>query len=139
MSVIQSVTSLTGAEARAVRGEFRAAARERVIQRLDQDGSGGISRQEFARALQNLPRAGRSDRAGILVAQLDADGDGQVSAGELDRAFSRHDAARRAGGMPEPASALLDVLQSAGSPNGGLAQRQQRAVAQYAQAARRTG
>ncbi len=139
MSMIPAATSPTGAEARAVRSEFRAASRERMIQRLDQDGSGGVSRQEFARVLQNLPGGGNTDRAGIIVTQLDADGDGQVSAGELDRAFARRDAARRAGGMEEPATAALDLIERAASPNGGLAQTQHRAAAQYAQASRRIG
>lgn len=139
MSVIQSVTTPVGAEARAVRSEARAAARERMIQTLDRDGSGGISRQEFARALQNLPGSGNTDRAGTIVAQLDADGDGQVSASELDRAVSRRDLARRAGGTPEPATAVLDLLDGATSPIGGPAQTPQRAAAQYAQASRRAG
>ena len=96
MSAIQSVNIPTSAEGRGLRMEQRAALRERLFQRLDTDGSGGVSRQEFATARQNLPGAGQSrgmagaaDRIGALLTRLDGDGDGQVSRAKLDAAMAR--------------------------------------------------
>jgi Ca2+-binding EF-hand superfamily protein len=148
MSAIQSLAVPAGTETRAVRAEQRAAMRERLFQRLDRDGSGGISRQEFSRALQNLPGGGSSagaatgaqDRTAAIMTRLDTDGDGQVSAGELDAALNRRDApgAARGGGAAAP-DTLGDLL----AQQTGLARRHHGhgvdAAAHYARAATRSG
>jgi len=147
MSAIQSLAVPAGTETRAVRAEQRAAMRERLFQRLDRDGSGGISRQEFSRALQNLPGGGNSaaatgtqDRVAAIMTQLDTDGDGQVSAGELDAALNR----RGAPGTARDSSAgAPDTLGDLLAQQTGLAHRHHgrgaNAAAQYARAAARSG
>lgn len=140
MSAIQSLTIPTGAEARAVRAEQRAAMRERLFQRLDRDGSGGISRQEFLHVLQNLPGAGSSghagaqDRVAAIMTRLDADGDGQVSAGELDMAMSRREGTTPRADAAGPLGGLLGPLSAPASAHGAPA-----AAARYAQAVARRG
>jgi Ca2+-binding EF-hand superfamily protein len=58
---------------------------ERMVDRLDTDGSGGIAREEFGRAGQR-----RGPAAGEMFARLDADGDGRISAAEFEARGERH-------------------------------------------------
>lgn len=142
MSAIQALSVPQSNETRAVRAEHRATLRERLFQRLDRDGSGGVNRQEFATALQNLPGAGNlreaAQRVAAVVAHLDTDGDGQVSAGELDAALTRRDALRGTRAETPAAGAVGGLLAQLSAQVHGLrAQDSTAAVAQYARAAAR--
>lgn len=146
MSAIQAVNVPASSDVRSVRTEHRAALRERLFQRLDRDGSGGVTRQEFANALQNLPGAGNgrgasdaaSTRAAAVMAQLDSNGDGQVSSGELDAAFNRREATRGARGESPTTEAVGSLLMQLSSQTHGLRdQNAAGAARQYAQAATR--
>lgn len=145
MSAIQALNVPQSNDARAVRAEHRAALRERLFQRLDRDGSGGVTRQEFSRALQNLPgggnaRAADAERAAAVMAQLDTDGDSQVSAGELDTAMSRRAAARGARGEHPAAEAVGGLIAQLAAQTHGLRNQDAAgAVARYARAATRSG
>ena len=146
MSAIQAVNVPAGNDVRSVRAEHRAALRERMFQRIDRDGSGGITRQEFANALQNLPGAGNgrgasdvaSARAAAVMAQIDSNGDGQVSSGELDSALNRREATRGARGESPNTEAVGNLLVQLSSQSHGLRdQNAASAARQYAQAAAR--
>ena len=91
MSAIQSLSIPTSPEGRGMRLEQRAVLRDRLFQRLDTTAGGGVSRQEFLGARQNVPGAGNLDRIGAMLMRLDGDGDGQVSRAELDAAMTRRD------------------------------------------------
>ncbi len=87
------------------------AMRERMFAKVDADGSGGLSVEEFTEMGKNRPggakAAGEGPDAAELFAEIDADGNGEVSQAELEE----HAKSRRPSGPPPgpPPGGLLNA------------------------------
>ena len=79
---------------------------EDIFQKMDSDGDGSVSKQEFESAFVQISQKGgqaadganAKAKADELYAKMDSDGDGKLSASEFETAAKAHEAQRGQGG-----------------------------------------